>query len=287
MSYDFEDYSWLEERTQELADKFVTYDPNTAIELDPRWYGIYRVRMLPVRNPKEFLVPYGVHWNVIPGTEDNPYTQLGCPKFSHNQYCPICDAIDTAIAEKRAKVDHFKGADGKNSIMVQRRFLIRCLLLDFEPGDGNGKNKVPVFTDLPRLKIMKIPAIVAKKIQDMVNSRDFGPGKFMHPVEGRALKIEKNSKIQNYWDINMLLDPCPVPEEFLTKEAVEQWPDISRYLPDTTAEQITEEIDKYKRNVHPIIVNHVLSIDAGPVKAQLPPVNKPSKEDLKNKLKSL
>lgn len=285
VDYNFEDYSWMEDRIAELDEKFTTFDPNTEIALDPQWYGIYRVRVLPVINKADFLVPFGVHWNVIPGTEDKPYTQFGCPQFSHNRYCPVCDAINTAIAERRAKLDNFKGADGKNSITVQRRFLMRVLLLDFEPGDGNGKKKVPVFTNLPQLKIMKIPSLVANDIRSKADpqNKDFGPKKILSPKEGRILRIEKSTKLQNYWKLDVM-DPMEVPEEFMNPEA---YPDIQLYLPDTTAAQISELIEKNQRNVHPIIANHVLSIDAGQAQAQLPPANKPSKEELRNRLKSL
>lgn len=277
----FEDYSWMSDRLQEVDDSLVTYDPNSDPFLQAQWYGVYRVRAMPIIDPKELLRSVGVHWNVIPGA-DGKATQFGCPKFTWGKYCPVCDAIDKAIGERRAKKDDFAGQDGKGGILCKRSFLLRVLLLDFEPGD-NGSKKVPKFKDLPQVKIMQISPTIASDIRrKLEDHKDFGPRKILHPKEGCVLRIEKNATVQNYWKMDVV-GVQAIPDEYLLTS---DWAPIEGFLPKNTGEDITKLIEANKRGVHPLIVNHVLSIPSSPSVA-LPQGNKPTKEELKAKLDAI
>lgn len=278
----FEDYSWMEGRLQEIDDSLVTYDPNVDPFLNAQWYGVYRIRALPVLNPRDLLRPVGVHWNVIPGA-DGKTSFFGCPKFTYGKYCPICDAIDAAVGSRRAKREDFQGKDGKESILVQKAFLLRVLLIDFEAGDGN-KKKTPKFKDLPQMKIMAIKPSIASDIRSKLeDKKDFGPGKILHPQTGCILRLEKGEKIQNYWKMDVVSNYV-IPEEFLDSS---QWLPFEDFLPTTTGDDIIELINQNKRGVMPIIANHVLSIPAANTAIPILPEKKHSKEDLKAKLDNI
>lgn len=277
----FEDYSWMADRLEEVDDSLVTYDPNVDDFLNAQWYGKYKIRAMPIINPRDLLTPYGVHWNVIPGP-DNKVQQIGCPKFTWGKTCPVCDAIDAAIGSRKARKEDFTGTDGKGSVLVKKGFLLRVLLLDFEPGEGNDK-KPPKFKDLPQVKAMSITPLIAGKIRKLLEDKDFGPRRLLHPKEGLILRIEKDKSINMKWDMNVL-GVHAIPDEFLDTS---QWVDMAGFLPITTGQEITEMIINNKRGVMPLIVNHTIALPVGNTTTVPPVGNKPSKEDLAKKLDSI
>jgi hypothetical protein len=277
----FVDFDGLTKRAEELDDIFTTYDPTTDTLLIPKWEGEYKVRILPVLSADEFLRQYGQHWNVFPSESDKGFSVVGCPKFTHGQDCPICDAINKAVSERKVKIDVFKGGEGgKGNMLVKRQALLRVLLLDFTP-DPKVK-KPPKFTDLPQLKVISLPLSMAKALKSKLQDKDIGAKNIIDPVAGKVWKLKKSEGIDGWWDDN-LLDPWPIPEEFLESD---DWPEVDAFLPVETTDDIMQLIEKFSRNIHPIIANNALSIDMGTrrIEAKKPSV---SKADLKRQMEEL
>ena len=285
MAINFEDYSWVNDRVEEVEGSLQTYDPNTSIVLNPRWYGVYKIRILPIppENRSDWARQFAHHWNLVPGDEDARVV-VGCPRFTYGKECPVCSAIDRAIAEKKAKIEVFKGGkDGKGNMLAQKKFFVRVLLLDYK---NNGEEKKPPkFKDLPQLKVMALGAKIIKglnlKLKDV---DDFGPKALLHPVVGKVIKLTKSEKIDMYWDFDVL-DSYPIPKEFLEPA---EWPVIADYLPDTTTEEIIQITEKHARNMNPLLVNNILAIEAGPSQKQIPvATKKASTKDLKTALDNI
>lgn len=277
----FVDFNALVQRAAELDDIFTTYDPTTDTLLIPRWEGEYKLRILPVLSPDEFLRQYGQHWNVFPSDSDKGFSVVGCPKFTYGRDCPICDAISKAVSERKVKIDEFKGGEGgKGNMLVKRQALLRVLLTEFTP-DPKVK-KPPKFMDLPQLKVISLPLSMAKALKAKIEDKDIGAKNVIDPKVGKIWKLKKNESIDGWWDDN-LLDPWPIPEEFLESDG---WPEIDAFLPTETTDDLLALISRFQRNIHPIIANYSLAIDVGQAKIE---GRKPSmsKEDLKKQMESL
>ena len=285
MAINFEDYSWVNDRVEEVEDSLQTYDPNTSIVLNPRWYGVYKIRLLPVLQQNDWARQFAHHWNLVPGDEDAKVV-VGCPRFTYGRECPVCSAVDKALAEKKAKIDEFKGGkDGRGNILAQKKFFVRVLLLDYK---NNGEEKKPPkFKDLPQLKVMALGAKIIKELNmKLKDVDDYGPKALLHPVMGKVIKLTKSEKIDMYWSSDVL-DSYAIPEEFLEPD---EWPVITDYLPDTTAEDIIAITEKHSRNMNPLLVNNILSIDVGSAQKQIAgkvATKKMSKEELNAKLDSI
>jgi hypothetical protein len=259
----FLDYNALVARAEELDDIFTTYDPTTDTLLIPRWEGEYKLRVLPVLAPDEFLRQYGQHWNVFPSDADKGFSVVGCPKFTHGHDCPICDAINKAVSERKVKLEAFKGGEGgKGNMLVKRQALLRVLLTEFTP-DPKVK-KPPKFTDLPQLKVISLPLSMAKALKAKLQDKDIGAKNVIDPVVGKIWKLKKNESIDGWWDDN-LLDPWPIPEEFLESD---DWPEVDAFLPQESTEDILQLINRFHRNIHPVIANYTLAIDVGQPKIE-------------------
>lgn len=277
---------WLDERNKEIDESLISYDPAKDILLNPRWDGVYKFRILPVSKKGDWLRQVGHHWNVFPTTDANPVSIVGCPRFTYGLDCPICGAIDKAIAERKNQWSDFTGQKG---IICAQRMLIRILLLEFTPSER--EKKPPKFTDLPQIKIFSIPArTVGKEIRLASQDEDYGFESLTHPEKGKIIKCTKDDELLGKWKLQILKE-FPIPEEFLDPN---EWPAIEIGLPKTTGAELEEMIKVHELDVNPILSNYVLghdveftSIPEGLNEGNLPAVPNPSssRKSSKDKLK--
>lgn len=248
----------LDERDEEIDASMTSYDPAKDIYLRPQWEGTYKLRVLPVMKRDDWLRQMGTHWNIVPPSDDQKMTILGCPRFNYGQECPICDAIDQAIAERRAVWQDFGSKDyGGSGIAVNRRFLLKVLLLDFKAKEG--QKKIPKFKDLPLVRVFEFPASMAKELKQKRIDEDFGNEALFHPEKGKVIKLTKDQTIQNWWRLDML-NESPIPEELLVEE---EWPNLDLYIPKTTTSEIYQLLASRARDIDPLLANYITSHDVG------------------------
>lgn len=276
---------WMEEREAELEAGMSSFDITKQIVIPLQWNGKYLFRILPVLKPQDWLMPVGYHWNVVTSTEEK-ISQVGCPRFTYGQDCPVCDGINKAIAEKKAVYADFSGQNGVGGIHVQRKYFLRVLLLSFDskgaPANKSGK-KPPKFEDLPEIKILELPFAVGKFLKERVSDEDYGWDKLTHPYKGLTIRILKNDQEKDPKLIyqTFIMDSLAIPDEFLefdtssgSKRLVESdsWPDMEDFVPKVTTQELTGLIEKNHRDVHPLIANYVMAIDV-PSQKQLTSAN--------------
>lgn len=267
---------WMEQREAELEEGMQNFDITKQIVIPLQWNGKYLFRILPVLRKDDWLMPVGYHWNIVTGNEDTA-VQVGCPRFTYGQECPICDGIQKAIAEKKNVYADFAGQNGKGSIHVQRKYFLRVLLLSFDPSNApankSGK-KPPKFEDLPEIKILELPFAVGKFLKERVADEDYGWDKLTHPTKGVVIRILKNDQEKDPKLIyqTFLMDNLAIPDDYLkfdtsggTKRLVQpdDYPEMEDFIPKTTTGELVAMIEKHARDVHPVIASHVLSIDVG------------------------
>jgi hypothetical protein len=269
---DYHSPEWLAEREEQLDDAMRGMDVTKLPTLTMRWNGIYKFRIMPVLNMLYWLTPYGEHWNLFPtGDPKKPASKDGCPRVTYGLPCAPCEAIDKALAEKRAKWDDF---GGKGGIVVQKKFLLLVLLLEVDLIAKKGQEKPPVFKDLPDLKILECPTSVAKTLRARVADPDYGWEALTHPYEGAVVKVDKDDDREGakIYDTIVLPQTTRIPDEYLefkeTKTGLslvtpDFWPKLEDFLPKTTPEDLIAKIEKFQNDVNPFIVNYVLGIEHG------------------------
>jgi hypothetical protein len=263
---------WMAEREEELDSEMAGHDFSKDVNLRPRWDGDYKFRLIPIVDKKDWLRPSGEHWNVFPGPDGKMAVGDGCPHLTWRKPCPICFAVDKAIAEKKATGKEMFGQGG---IGVQRVFLVRILLLEAKLIKmAADKAAPPHFTDLPDIKVLECSQSVAKKLRDLIQDDDYGWAALMHPSEGVVLKLTKDSAKPGTerYALKPLRETFALPEEWFEYETeddvkrligLNDMPDLTDFLPKTTTEELMGKIEKHANEINPFLANYNLSIDVG------------------------
>jgi hypothetical protein len=282
---DFEDQSWVEERSKEIEKEMASsFDSATSIFLMPRWDGVYDIRLLPIAKGRynEWLMPFGQHWGVIPSADGEPKLPVGCPKVNFGDPCPICDSIEKLVAEGHRKTADFSMSG--NGLSVNRRVLVRGLLIDFEPADSSKKNAPKFdFSEGPLMRIFALPSgTVGKELNSKLQNPRFGLEAILSPKTGKIISIEKSPKIRNYWSTDLTKE-YPLDEKWLQ---VDEWPDMVKFIPKTSTEDLLKLIAENERRLDVDIVNCALSIDAGVTK-QIPESTGEERKSIQDRLKEI
>ena len=253
--------AWADARKEEIEQNKGGMDSTLNTYLSCRWQGVYTVRLLPTLDSRgrDWMVQSGRHYNVFPNDENDNIVAPGCPQFTYGEDCPICFAINKQIATRGMKFSDFSG---KDSMLTYKRYLVRVLLLDFEPGPK--EDDAVEFTELPAIKVMALPYKVQQTLTNkLADRRRYGPEALLHPERGKAISIEKNSQLQGWWDVDILPKSEPIPEEFLNTD---EWPRIEDFLPEEHTEQLMNMVLKQHHDIPELISSMALSIDVGPSK---------------------
>jgi hypothetical protein len=267
----------LEERERQLDEAMRSFDVSRSVVLPMNWNGTYTFRILPLFDMSDWLVPYGYHWNVFPtGDPKKPASKDGCPRLGYYDpeieevrfgQCYVCDAIDRALAEKKAKWDDFSNEKG---IMVQKKFYLRILLLEVELEGKKGKPNPPVFDDLPAIKILEVPISAAKVLrQRMADEKRFGFQRLTHPKDGLVICLTRNDELEGakMYDPAVLPESYEIPEEFLGFDGdsyfqPDTWPNIDIFIPQTSPGEMLAKIEKHQMEINKFVANYTLAIDA-------------------------
>lgn len=305
MEYGYGTPEDLEERDQMLEDSMRAFDPAKSITLPMNWNGDYTFRIMPLFKHDEegsvmedWLVPFGYHWNVFPTGDPKKGSKDGCPRMGYYDPdeqviktgpCPICDAIDRAIAEKRATRDDFAG---KGGITVQKKYYLRVLLVDVALETKVGGTKPPVFDELPMVKLLEVPTSAAKILRArMMDKKKFGFQRLTHPDTGLLVCITRDDEQEGskMYDVAVLPDQFAIPDEFIGRDGkdhfwpTEDWPQIPMQLPVTTPDDLFQKIQKHQLEINKWVANYTLAIDAEsrPIAGRraLPPGQQEKSED--------
>jgi len=264
---------YFEQANEEFASTFNVFDPSQADLLFPQWNGEYEVRFLPLTTKEmvlhDYFRPVGMHWNIVTSSDGDNQSRrpLVCPRFTKrvmvdedgtvtahkDTECPICDSINTLIAEGKATARDFSGQD---SPTLRKTYMIRALLLSFEESKGGNKKKPPEFKDLPVQKIIQMPVSLAKKIKDKLNSKYLGgPDVLFNPEKGKRIILRRTDDGQVSYDFD-ILDSWPIPEEFLNDE---EFIPIDRVIPNDSADSIRAVLNENRHN-HPELARIACSL---------------------------
>jgi hypothetical protein len=263
---------WMEKREEELDQEMVGHDFAKDIVLKMRWNGDYTFRIFPVADMKDWLRPKGEHWNVFPGPDGKVGLPEGCPQIIRNQYCPVCFAVDKAIAEG---ITTAKEAYGQGGVGVQRSFYLLILLTEaiLEKGAAD-QPAPPKFTDLPQVKILECPFSVAKKLRQLTANKKIGYNVLANPEDGALVNINKDGSRPgvNRYDVMVLRETMAIPEDFLEYDldknekgeevrkfiGLREVPDLKTHLPKNTGDELMAKIEKHQHDVPPYIANFTL-----------------------------
>jgi hypothetical protein len=259
-----DNFSWMQDATKELESTFSSFDAATADLLVLKWNGEYEIRFLPLTEDQihDYFRPVGFHWNLVADTEEFA-RPVACPRFTKrvfnsddgftilkDQECPVCDSINTLIAEGKATARDFRGQD---SVALRKVYFIRGILIGFDPKPG--QKNIPEFKDLPMQKIIQIPVSLAKKIKAKIDSKHLGgPATFFDPDHGKRILISRIDDGQVSYEFD-ILDEDPIPEEF---REVEDYIPIDRTIPGDTADSI-RQIMSENRHEYPELAKIALS----------------------------
>ncbi len=278
----FDDLSWIEERVKEVEKEMAgSYDVATDTLLVVRWDGDWEIRLLPILPSQrgDWLKPFGLHWNLIPTSDSEKQLPVGCPQVNFGDYCPICSAIKELVGSRKRPFSDF-GMSG-NSLAVQKRVLVRGLLVNYTPKSWTDKPPAFDFSNGPLLRIFGLPpGTIGKELTGKLQSPKFGPKVLINPKTGKTINIDRDKNIKMNWQMD-LLDVYEIPEEYLDTET---WPDMQDFLPKTTTAEIEEVIKKFYREIDADVVNIALSIDAGVEQQQIAEGPTETEKSLKERL---
>jgi|GEM_PF-4256392 len=279
---------WMEDRERELDTQMQGHDFTKDVLFIFRWDGWIKFRVMPGFKPEDWFRPYGEHWNVFPGQNDKDIVIDGCPEinFGPDHPCPICYAINKALAEKKATFTDFFGMGG---IGVQKKYLLPVMLLEANLVKSDSKQSTaPVFTDLPQVKILALPISVAKKFRSLLQDDDYGYEELTHPEVGVVLKLTKDNSqagTEKYTLKPVVKDHYALPDDLFEWEVdqdengeevshivgyAEGFPELENFLPKTTGDELMAKIEKYQHDINPFVANFNLSIDISPGRKALP-----------------
>jgi hypothetical protein len=256
---EFEDYSWVEGRQQEINKQTSNYDPTTDIHLRPRWQGYYNLRFWPIRDPRDWMVPIGAHLNVWKAEDE--FSVVPCPRITHAMPCTICQARDWAISRRIISRDDpvFQGdKEGKGGMKLDIGYLSRVLLLNFTP---NPKEKEPpAFEGFPLLRIFKFNKSCQKAINSYMKNPNVGQQAILGLKTGIEWSFEKSQDIKPYWwQVTPLMNkPYPIPIHLLEKmSAIEAEFNIHALIPEFTDEQVRLELEKHQQDIPEFLIDYL------------------------------
>jgi hypothetical protein len=262
--------AWFQEKMQETADNFLTSDFQDIL-LEMRWDGKYYGRLVPWSDdfPTDCFLPVGYHWNLFP-TEEGVLPRDACPMWTHKVYCPVCGAIDKAIASRAYSRKDFGG--GK-SITMTPRYWLKFLLTRVKELTGE---KVPKFDDLPMFRILVVPFGVGKELHDLIFDEEKGGYDYLlNPEHGREVCFTRSSASgRTEYDVAIMKAEIAIDEEVIQAANQIDMTQLEDY-PGDNSEVLLQKLRRYEKVMDfPIIAQLALSIEGETNKIKALPAGK-------------